>query len=178
MAWRRTGAGPSWTCVREDAGGKREAVERLLARHAPGAAIVLGDDLSDARRLRCGPRRRGAGSRLGSGSRWRSTAGKPAPPEVLARADLVVGSSRDVGRLLGGAGAPARGRVGLTPDRQPGIGGLRGLRDDVDQRLGKSPMRIVSAVATASPLQTSAPWRIAGASLVGSRMYMYTTQRR
>ena len=31
-----------------EAGGKREAVERLIARHRPGAVVSLGDDLSDA----------------------------------------------------------------------------------------------------------------------------------
>jgi hypothetical protein len=43
---------------------------------------------------------------------------------------------------------------------------------------GKKPNRIVSTVAAASPLQRSRPWRNAGASLAGSRMYMYTTTRR
>lgn len=32
----------------EDAGGKAEAVARLLERHRPGAALALGDDVSDA----------------------------------------------------------------------------------------------------------------------------------
>ena len=31
-----------------DAGGKREAVERLIARHRPGTIVSFGDDLSDA----------------------------------------------------------------------------------------------------------------------------------
>ena len=30
-----------------EAGGKREAVERLIARHQPGAVAVLGDEMSD-----------------------------------------------------------------------------------------------------------------------------------
>ena len=44
--------------------------------------------------------------------------------------------------------------------------------------VGKSPRRIVNAVAAASPLHRSPPWRSPGASLVGSRMNMKTTTRR
>jgi trehalose 6-phosphate phosphatase len=101
----------------EAAGGKREAVERLLERHRPGAAVVLGDDLSDADAfdaVHAGPSRASAGARsreISPGSspgsrppfvgvavavRWRAVA----PPEVLERADLVLGSARDVGRFL------------------------------------------------------------------------------
>ena len=83
-----------------DAGGKREAVERLIGRHRPGAAIVLGDDLSDGDAFDAvhAARRRPVASRLGVAVAVHGR--KPAPPEVLERADLVVASSRDVGRLL------------------------------------------------------------------------------
>ncbi len=59
----------------EGAGGKREALERLIERHRPGAVVVLGDDLSDADafdavheaaardRARASRRRRSSGSR-------------------------------------------------------------------------------------------------------------------
>jgi trehalose-phosphatase len=81
------------------AGGKREATERLIARHVPAAVISLGDDLSDAEAFDAvhDARRRG---RITYGLTVAVHGRVVAPPEVLERADVVVASSRDVGRLL------------------------------------------------------------------------------
>jgi trehalose-phosphatase len=83
-----------------DAGGKRDAVERLIRRHAPGSVLVLGDDVSDADAFDAVLDARAAG-RISVGIAVAVHGRLVAPPEVLARADLVVRSSREVGRLLG-----------------------------------------------------------------------------
>lgn len=82
------------------AGGKREAVERLVARHDPGALIALGDELSDIDAFEAviaaregDPRRIGATVAVHGASR-------PAPAALQAIADLRIGGARDVGRLL------------------------------------------------------------------------------
>ncbi len=85
----------------EAAGGKAEAVDRLLARLAPRAAIVLGDDLSDGDAFDAVHAGVGDG-RLGVGIAVAVHGRLAAPPDVLERADLVVAGSREVGRLLGG----------------------------------------------------------------------------
>ncbi len=79
------------------AGGKREAVERLIARHRPGAIVSLGDDLSDADAFDAVLAARDAGV---EGLTVAVHGRLAAPVEVLERADLVVGSAHDVGRLL------------------------------------------------------------------------------
>jgi trehalose-phosphatase len=81
-----------------DAGGKREAVERLIARHRSGAIISLGDDLSDADAFDAVIAARDTGGvvALTVGVHGRLAA----PPEVLERADLIVASAHEVGRLL------------------------------------------------------------------------------
>ena len=92
----------------EGAGGKREALERLIERHRPGAVVVLGDDLSDADAFDAvheAAARDTRTSRLAPAPvvgvavavRWRLAA----PPEVLERADVVLASSAAVGRFLG-----------------------------------------------------------------------------
>ncbi len=83
-----------------DAGGKREAVERLIARHGPGAVVSFGDDLSDADAFDAVLAARDGGRTVGLTVAVHGRLA--APPEVLARADLVVASARDVGRFLGG----------------------------------------------------------------------------
>jgi trehalose 6-phosphate phosphatase len=100
----------------EHAGGKGEALERLLDRHRPGAVVVLGDDLSDADAFDAvhEAARRAAAPRpvvgVAVAVRWRLAA----PPEVLERADVVLESSVAVGRFLG---ALARRLEGRSPGR-------------------------------------------------------------
>jgi trehalose 6-phosphate phosphatase len=84
-----------------EAGGKREAVERLIQRDRPGGAIALGDEMSDidafealidarsARRIEVGVTVAVHG------------AAKAAPDDLLARADLRIVGAHEVGRLLG-----------------------------------------------------------------------------
>lgn len=87
-----------------EAGGKREAVARLLERHRPGAVVVLGDQLSDVDAFEAVIAARGV-ARGGAGALVATTvavhgATQPAPDELLRGADLCLGSPREVGRLL------------------------------------------------------------------------------
>lgn len=82
-----------------DAGGKREAVARLLARHRPGGVIVLGDELSDVEAFGAVVAAREVDPGLVAvtvavhGTR-------AAPEELSALADLHVATARAVARLL------------------------------------------------------------------------------
>jgi trehalose 6-phosphate phosphatase len=82
-----------------DAGGKREAVARLLDRERPGAVVVLGDELSDVDAFEAVHSARAGDLELVAitvavhGSR-------PAPVELSELADLHVGSARSVARFL------------------------------------------------------------------------------
>jgi trehalose-phosphatase len=80
-----------------DAGGKREAMERLLERHQPGAVVALGDDLSDAEAFEALHARRAAGLEVVAVG-VRGPAGMP--PEVAAIADLRLADARAAARLL------------------------------------------------------------------------------
>ncbi len=85
-----------------NAGGKGEAMARLLERHAPTAAIAFGDDLSDSDGFEAihdavSTGRLVTGVAVGVHGR-----GSAAPAEVLARSDLVVASAPAVGRILAG----------------------------------------------------------------------------
>ena len=113
-------AGPWWTCGPSDAGGKREAVERLIERHRPGAVVSLGDDLSDADAFDAVLAARDAG-RTRRARRSRSTV-------ALGRA---AGGARRArtwssGRRATSAGSWRRSRAGSrvrrrTPDRRPAV---------------------------------------------------------
>ena len=83
------------------AGGKREAVERLIARHRPGAVLVLGDELSDVDAFEAvvAARDERVAPVVGVTAAVHGAA-KPPPAELLALADLVLASPRTVGRLL------------------------------------------------------------------------------
>jgi trehalose 6-phosphate phosphatase len=84
-----------------DAGGKREAVERLLARHAPGAVVVLGDELSDVDAFEAVAAARADRKLVGITVAVHG-AQALAPAELLACADLALDSPRSVGRFLRG----------------------------------------------------------------------------
>ncbi len=81
------------------AGGKGDAVTRLIARHDPAAVIVLGDDVSDADAFDAVIEAR-IEARIAVGVTVAVHGRLIAPPEVLERADVVVRSSREVGSLL------------------------------------------------------------------------------
>jgi trehalose 6-phosphate phosphatase len=83
-----------------DAGGKREAVERLVARHEPGGIVVLGDEMSDIDAFEAVAAARGSGV-VGVAVAVHGTS-RPAPPELLALADLRIAGAHEVGRLLSG----------------------------------------------------------------------------
>lgn len=84
------------------AGGKREAVERLLERHRPRAVLVLGDELSDVDAFEAviAARRATGAAKLVATTVAVHGASRPAPAELLRLADLRLGSPREVGRLL------------------------------------------------------------------------------
>jgi trehalose-phosphatase len=82
-----------------EAGGKGEAADRLIAAIRPGAAISYGDDLSDTDAFDALSAARADG-RLEEGVIVAVHGRLSTPPEILARADLVVASARDVGRML------------------------------------------------------------------------------
>lgn len=99
----------------ESAGGKREAVELLLATHRPGAVVALGDELSDVDAFEAVVAARAGGIvgiTVAVHGAWSS-----APVELLAHADLAVASARDVGRFLGALGAALTSTPG---DREGG----------------------------------------------------------
>lgn len=80
------------------AGGKREAMIRLIDRHRPAAIVVLGDDLSDVDAFDAvheAVRPEGPVG-IAVGVRWRQAT----PPEVVERADVVLGSAVAVGAFL------------------------------------------------------------------------------
>jgi trehalose 6-phosphate phosphatase len=95
----------------EDAGGKREAVGRLIARHRPGGVVALGDEMSDIDAFeaviaaRTGARTAGDPVRAGRPVEVGITvavhgASRPAPAELLEVADLRIAGAHEVGRLL------------------------------------------------------------------------------
>jgi trehalose 6-phosphate phosphatase len=83
-----------------EAGGKREAVERLIARHRPGGVVALGDELSDIDAFQAVLAARSADSRLHGVTIAVHGTLRPAPPELLDRADLALAGAHEVGRLL------------------------------------------------------------------------------
>jgi trehalose-phosphatase len=83
-----------------DAGGKREAVERLIERHRPGSIVSLGDEMSDIDAFEAVIAARTADrSLIGVTVAVHGTL-RPAPSELLERADLALAGAHDVGRLL------------------------------------------------------------------------------
>jgi trehalose 6-phosphate phosphatase len=82
----------------EGAGGKGHAVARLIERHRPGAALVLGDDVSDAEAFRtiAAARNRGDIHALAVGVHGAAET----PHEVVEAADLLLAAPRDAGRVL------------------------------------------------------------------------------
>jgi trehalose-phosphatase len=82
-----------------DAGGKREAVDRLVARHRPGAIAALGDEMSDIDAFEAVIAARRAAALVGVTIAVHGL-GRPAPTELLAVADLRLAGARDVGRWL------------------------------------------------------------------------------
>jgi trehalose 6-phosphate phosphatase len=84
------------------AGGKREAVDRLIQRDRPGGVVVLGDEVSDIDAFAAVAQARDAsGVEVGIMVAVHG-ATRPAPAELLALADLRIGGAHEVGRLLSG----------------------------------------------------------------------------
>jgi trehalose 6-phosphate phosphatase len=85
-----------------EAGGKREAVERLVERDRPGGVVVLGDEMSDIDAFEAVAAAHGAGIVAVGVTVAVHGASRPAPAELLAVADLRIGGAHEVGRLLSG----------------------------------------------------------------------------
>jgi trehalose-phosphatase len=83
-----------------EAGGKREAVDRLIEQHRPGAVAVLGDELSDVDAFEAAMAARSAGPGLVAVTVAVHGTSRPAPAELLERADLTLAGAHEVGRLL------------------------------------------------------------------------------
>jgi trehalose 6-phosphate phosphatase len=83
-----------------DAGGKREAVDRLIERHRPGGVVALGDELSDVDAFEAVLAARSADPTLVGFTVAVHGTLRPAPSELLERADLALAGAHDVGRLL------------------------------------------------------------------------------
>jgi trehalose-phosphatase len=83
-----------------EAGGKREAVERLIQRHRPGGIVVLGDEVSDIDAFEAVISERSVDATLCGVTVAVRGGLRPAPPELLDRADLALAGAHDVGRLL------------------------------------------------------------------------------
>lgn len=88
-----------------DAGGKREAVERLIAREQPGAIVAFGDELSDVDAFEAVVAARTRPDRPLVGVTVAVHGAKPAPAELSALADIHVGSARSVAHLIADLGA-------------------------------------------------------------------------
>jgi len=83
------------------AGGKHEAMVRLVERRRPGAVVVLGDDLSDVDAFDAvheAVRSDEITLGVAVGVRWRAAT----PVEVVERADVLLGSASAVGAFLAG----------------------------------------------------------------------------
>lgn len=85
-----------------EAGGKREAVERLVGRYRPGGIVVLGDEMSDIDAFEAVAAARDTGVVAVGVSVAVHGASRPAPAELQAIADLRIGGAHEVGRLLSG----------------------------------------------------------------------------
>ena len=82
-----------------EAGGKREAVERLATRHRPGAIAVLGDEMSDIDAFDAVISARTLMDVVGVTIAVHGVS-RPAPAELIAIADLRLGGAHEVGRWL------------------------------------------------------------------------------
>jgi trehalose-phosphatase len=82
-----------------EAGDKREAVERLIARHRPGGIAVLGDEMSDIDAFEAVIATRNGTAQVGVTVAVHGVS-RPAPQELLALADLQLGGAHHVGRWL------------------------------------------------------------------------------
>jgi trehalose 6-phosphate phosphatase len=80
------------------AGGKGEAVARLIASVRPGAVLVLGDDRSDAEAFEIVRQARERGELSGLAIAVHASA--ETPREVAAAADVELPNTRDAARLL------------------------------------------------------------------------------
>jgi trehalose 6-phosphate phosphatase len=83
-----------------EAGGKREAVERLVQRHHPGGIVVLGDEVSDVDAFEAVIAARATDPAIRAVTVAVHGGLRAAPPELVALADLALAGAHDVGRLL------------------------------------------------------------------------------
>ena len=92
------------------AGGKGQAMERLLMRERPGAVLALGDDISDAEAFGAIAAARAADA-VPASLTVAVHGALETPPAVLAAADIVVPSPRIAARLLSALGHELQRRL-------------------------------------------------------------------
>ncbi len=85
-----------------DAGGKREAVERLVTAYRPGGIVALGDEMSDIDAFAAVAAFRAAIPGSVGVAVAVHGASRPAPAELQDLADLRIAGAHEVGRLLSG----------------------------------------------------------------------------
>lgn len=90
-------------------GGKGAAMRRLLDDESPGSVLVLGDDRSDADAFAVLLEAREAGRVAGLAVGVHGSV--ETPPEILRRADLVLGCPHDAARLLSSLGRALERRI-------------------------------------------------------------------
>jgi len=98
-----------------DAGGKHEAVERLIATHRPGALVALGDELSDVDAFEAVRAARDGDPGLVGRTIAVHGEDRAAPEELLAVADATLRSARDVGPWLAGLARALAARAPRAP---------------------------------------------------------------
>ena len=93
-----------------EAGGKGRALERLLERERPGAALALGDDVSDAEAFDT-IRAARADGRLAASLTVAVHGALETPPAVVAAADIVLPTTHHAARLLSALGHELQRRL-------------------------------------------------------------------
>ena len=93
-----------------EAGGKGRAIARLLERERPGAALALGDDVSDAEAFETIRAGRADGS-LNASLTIAVHGAIETPPAVLAAADIVLPTTHHAARLLSALGHELQRRL-------------------------------------------------------------------
>ena len=154
--WPTIAAGRSSTCVRATPAASARRSRGSWIGTGPGAVVALGDEMSDIDAFEGVVDARAAG-RVDAGITVAvHGTTRPAPPELLAVADLRLAGAHDGRPAAGGAGAPPGGSLGLAADRQGRDGGGRPL-DDLQQRRRDEPEAGSSGPSRGQPAPQQRP---------------------
>ena len=131
-----------------EAGGKGRALARLLEREQPGAALALGDDVSDAEAFET-IRAARADGRLAASLTVAVHGAIETPPAVLAAAEIVLPTTHHAARLLSALGHELQRR--LAPEL-PWMAG----RGAAATRGAPQPVTPIAPVAPSGPVGVAA----------------------